>query len=529
MSDFWSNELVTDYLDDRLSPEEKMRVDEHLQANPQDRGVLTEYQEMQKALRETQRYELDEGFSSRVVQSIQMATRNIESGETDELHQTARSAKKSSTVPWRYTASMIASLAVILLLAFFLLPRPQATDDMAKAQSPIEFDNLQTDSARSRGQEVVKPDSPSASLDSDLPKDHRGRSRGGVQSSREELTEGMGGGGLPSEPGAAKKIWDQLEMVGEDDTATFGGSTQDEAPPAAAADGQSKSMNLAEDLSDGRSGLNQSEARPFRESQLVWVTSSEANLAIMDGWGGQIAQTLQVEAGAGNPRLPYQAAENKIAGGLAKGSKENESTSAKQTGLGGMADGSANRMSPAAGEATLRAVAFEVEATEEQLQKLLQLIQAKRVTLNQENQKRWFEKAMQETANANLGALEGGAEQPPAQTSKEKRDASLYDVVGVSIRRIRLADARFSWQVEPAELNAGSGMEDSVEKQKTEQNFSAQRSGKARPDKRATGENASSEMPRQRFLLVVQLTPTDAAKPMPGHDGDSHQALPSGK
>ena len=530
MSDFWSNELVTDYLDDRLSPEEKMRVDEHLQANPQDRGLLAEYQEMQKALRETPRYELDDEFSNRVVQSIKMSAGIVEPNETVEVHQAVRSTKKSATAQWRYTASMIASLAAILLLAFFLLPRAQETDDMAKAENQVPTDRLQTDSARSLGQEAIEADSPPASPDLDLTKDPSGRSRGFVQSGRAERSDGFGdgggGGGFSFEPGAAMKTWDQLEMAGEDDTGTFGGSTQDEVLEEAAADEQSKPMDLAEGLND-----DQSEVSPARESQLVLVRSSEANLAVMERWGGQVAKTLKAEAevAEATPRPSNRRAENKMMGGRGTGRKAIESTRAKESGLGGMADGSSNRMSPAAGEATLRAVAFEVEATEEQLQKLLQLIQAERVTLNQESQKLWFEQSMQEEANANLGALVGRAEQQATLSLREKAVAPLNEMAGVTIRRIRLREAKSSWQAEAEESGVEAGMGESVKKQKPEQGFRTQRSAKAQSDKRATGEIASPEIPRQHYLLVVQLTPTDAAKPMPGDKNESSQALPSGK
>ncbi|MCP4082121.1 MAG: hypothetical protein GY743_17945 [Planctomycetaceae bacterium] len=532
MSDFWSNELVTDYLDDRLSPEEKMRVDEHLQANPQDRGLLAEYQEMQKALRETPRYGLDDEFSSRVVQSIKMSAGIVEPGETVEVHQAVRSTKKSAPAQWRYTASMIASLAAILLLAFFLLPRAQETHDMAKAENQVPTDRLQTDSARSLGQEVIEADSPPASPDLDLTKDPSGRGRGFVQSGRGERSDGFGGGGggggggLPSEPGAAMKTWDQLEMAGEDDTGTFGGSTQDEVLEEATAEEQSKSMGLAEGLSD-----DQSEASPSRESQLVLVRSSEANLAVMERWGSQVAKTLKAEAevAEATPRPSNRRAENKIAGGRGTGRKEIESTMSKESGLGKIAEGDVIQASPAAGESALPALAFEVEATEEQLQKLLQLIQAERVTLNQESQKLWFEQSMQEEANANLGALVGRAEQQATLSLSEKAVAPLNDMAGVTIRRIRLREAKSSWQAEAEESGVGAGTGESVKKQKPEQGFRTQRSAKAQSDKRATGEIASPEIPRQRYLLVVQLTPTDAAKPLPGDKDESSQALPSGK
>lgn len=528
MSDFWSNELVTDYLDDRLSPEEKMRVDEHLQANPRDRGLLAEYQEMQQALRETPRYELDEAFSSRVLQSIKISARNVEPGEAVEVHQAVRSTKKSATAQWRYTASMIASLAAILLLAFFLLPRAQETDDMAKAENQVPTDRLQTDSARSLGQEVIEADSPPASPDSDLTKDSSGRSRGFVQSGRGERSDGFGGGGggLPSEPGAAKKIWDRLEMAGEDDTGTFGGATQDEVLEEATAEEQSKSMDLAEGLSD-----DQSDASPSRESQLVLVRSSEANLAVMERWGSQVAKTLKAEAEVAEvtPRPSNRRAENKIAGGRGAGRKEIESTMAKESGLGKIAEGDVIQASPAAGASALPALAFEVEATEEQLQKLLQLIQAERVTLNQESQKLWFEQSMQEEANANLGALVGRAEQQATLSLSEKAVAPLDEMAGVTIRRIRLREAKSSWQAETEESGVGAGMGESVKKQKPEQGFRTQRSAKAQSDKRATGEIASPEIPRQRYLLVVQLTPTDAAKPLPGDKDESSQVPPSGK
>ena len=67
MSSFWSSERISDYLDDRLSVEERARVEEHLRNNPADQAQLVEFTEMQQALRNAPRYELDSGFTDRVL------------------------------------------------------------------------------------------------------------------------------------------------------------------------------------------------------------------------------------------------------------------------------------------------------------------------------------------------------------------------------------------------------------------------------------------------------------------------------
>ncbi|MGI9519414.1 MAG: anti-sigma factor family protein, partial [Pirellulaceae bacterium] len=127
MSDFWSEERITDYLDDRLSQPERELVEAHLQENPGDAETLREFQQMREALRGAKTFKLDDGFSQRVLQSIQQLPQpvTVTAPMSPMVERSRESMIKSNgglQTNWRYTAGMIAAIAATLLLAVFLVP-----------------------------------------------------------------------------------------------------------------------------------------------------------------------------------------------------------------------------------------------------------------------------------------------------------------------------------------------------------------------------------------------------------------------
>lgn len=140
MSEFWSEELITAYLDDRLSPSEREQVEAHLNANPGDADTVEEFRQLRSVLRGAPRHQLDDQFAERVIREI-----NSRSESNGVSPVTAPLATESPVKPvlrvskphvrgtrWRTVAIVAGSLAATLLLAVFLLPRPSSHDNVAE-------------------------------------------------------------------------------------------------------------------------------------------------------------------------------------------------------------------------------------------------------------------------------------------------------------------------------------------------------------------------------------------------------------
>ena len=173
MSDFWSEELITDYLDDRLSQPERKQVEAHLQENPHDAETLQEFQLMRKTLRNAPSYQLDQGFSQRVVQALGNSP-EIADAETSPIASVKQIQAKSNrtespldssarmTIGWRSVVGVVGALAATLLLAIFLLPRPSEPAADASAEEVEQQPEGDVESGKAGDDSL--PGSPNSSI-----------------------------------------------------------------------------------------------------------------------------------------------------------------------------------------------------------------------------------------------------------------------------------------------------------------------------------------------------------------------------
>ncbi|MGI9515802.1 MAG: anti-sigma factor family protein [Pirellulaceae bacterium] len=132
MSDSWSDEHISAWLDDELSPAEREAFERHLNENPRDAERVQEFQSLREKLRTLPRLELDEGFAGRVVEAIERtaatpalaAAADVASVESPVKPTRRASFSRPATLNWQVAGATISGLAALLLLAMFLAPRP---------------------------------------------------------------------------------------------------------------------------------------------------------------------------------------------------------------------------------------------------------------------------------------------------------------------------------------------------------------------------------------------------------------------
>ena len=190
MSDFWSEELITDYLDDRLSPSDRERVEAHLKANPTAADTLRDFQQTRAALRGSKKFELDSGFKDRVLQAVATSATAanghsaISESPVSPAPANTNKTNKTSTIEspsgfnWRVVAIATGTLAASILLVAFLTPRASQQEDLARlepsdraSQNTIENENESTVDGDGidigSGNLPPTPENSSGSIDSD--------------------------------------------------------------------------------------------------------------------------------------------------------------------------------------------------------------------------------------------------------------------------------------------------------------------------------------------------------------------------
>ena len=190
MSDFWSEELITDYLDDRLSPSDRKRVEAHLKANPTAADTLRDFQQTRAALRGSKKFELDSGFKDRVLQAVATSATAanghsaISESPVSPAPANTNKTNKTSTIEspsgfnWRVVAIATGTLAASILLVAFLTPRASQQEDLARlepsdraSQNTIENENESTVDGDGidigSGNLPPTPENSSGSIDSD--------------------------------------------------------------------------------------------------------------------------------------------------------------------------------------------------------------------------------------------------------------------------------------------------------------------------------------------------------------------------
>ena len=124
------DQLLTGYLDDALSADERARVEQLLQSDPEVAKELAQLRTLRQSLKAVAKADsaikLDKGFSDRVIGAA-MARAHAEGLAED--HPLVRLAEQPSTTrsggtaaPWRAAGLMVAIAASIMFAVFMLRP-----------------------------------------------------------------------------------------------------------------------------------------------------------------------------------------------------------------------------------------------------------------------------------------------------------------------------------------------------------------------------------------------------------------------
>ena len=255
MSEFWSEELLSGYLDDELSPSERSHVDAHLKDNPRDRERLRELQLQRELWHPCQSFSVPASFQDQVMRSIQQSTPD-QSAEplspaaefADELKTTPLSPpkpKRNNVWSWKATASVLATLATLILIVV-VFPRnlfnevhtatssvdsAKAVESEESAAVPSEKLNLRPESARAnsaaandmdrhaipessdtRGHMATPRETPK--MGNELRQAPRNRAPVNGQEEKSQLKAGVGRSQIAGEP---QKGFDEADVQSKDD------------------------------------------------------------------------------------------------------------------------------------------------------------------------------------------------------------------------------------------------------------------------------------------------------------------------
>jgi hypothetical protein len=145
------DQLLTGYLDNALSPDERTRVEALLESDPQVAADLAELKQLQQSLRSVAKADasihLDQGFADRVLDASIDRARNEGLGDDHPLvrladQPSAPLSQDRQSFPVRYAVTLV-GLAASIAIAVFVL-RPDQVDDgpipkrIAKADVPAE-------------------------------------------------------------------------------------------------------------------------------------------------------------------------------------------------------------------------------------------------------------------------------------------------------------------------------------------------------------------------------------------------------
>ena len=99
MSDSLSDETISAWLDDQLSPAEREQFETHLKDNPHDAERVQEFEQVRDQLRAGPRYELDKGFPERVLEAIRQRSSESESAPVSAASAVKPRRRAASTLP----------------------------------------------------------------------------------------------------------------------------------------------------------------------------------------------------------------------------------------------------------------------------------------------------------------------------------------------------------------------------------------------------------------------------------------------
>lgn len=512
MSSFWSSERISDYLDDRLSVEERARVEEHLRNNPADQAQLVEFTEMQQALRNAPRYELDSGFTDRVLGAIAKSVQTDPAGMDSEdlaVNKSSADPPRPSTTNWRYTASMIAALAAILLLSAFLLPNNFRPDEMARLNSSTDAQKITADAKApsSPGEGIPAPDSVEGSLDE-------------VAVDSERVAEDAASMPSPPRQIPTDKLSNDSDqrsletgLQAEDPTSgMFDSSAGEKNPGVSRARGKRLGSSGSAAVGDGSaypsddSSIRGDDA--FVTPQMVMVILPEQNRNQIENLEKRLEpkkiagfeMSAKPQAGLTFGNKETQATEEQEADedvDLSEQSESEEETRQAQESL-----------EDSQGELKSSQLAFFVDATEDQLQGVLDSINATRV----QNRDEFIElsKRFQRSDDAE--------DQPPI-------GANAADIRGRSTEKILSGELLQGVVIQRVESDLVFPKSTTVDSEPTgnEQKraygggvgFDFQNATPNAAEMSEESQQQGDKKPRRRYLLVIQIVPNDAASVTP--------------
>lgn len=491
-------ERISDYLDDRLSVEERARVEAHLRENPDDRAQLVEFTEMQQALRNAPRYELDSGFAERVLDAIERPAQAI-SREPSEHGATKNLSKPPTLVTknWRYTAAMVASLAAILLLSAFLLPNDFRTDELARVNTDTDSPKIQDHepAPQSVGEKMAEPDQlAEASLAEDSASPPMVDAYGGALGA---LADGNGQQAMDFEAGRLRE--------------------------------NSRSQRMASDADENfrpEKKIGGFSRAPGQRSEtpgpLTFGRTTEKSVRIS---GGLVKPELVMVISPEQYRNRIENFEKRW--GLKKESQATEEVAEEEMDAGQLADVEDDMDSdleaPAANSLKSRGtqLSFIVDATEDQFQLVLDSIDATRV----QNKDEFIQLSRAFTRDEDAKRQEKMADDTAeADTESAGRFLSGELLQGVVIRRVNEGFAFSESTIDKTEPSSGE----------PERAFRQRLGSAAEPAASRGGgmemqlEQQETTQPRRRYLLVIQMVPDDAGSVTPPST-DSENLPPSDK
>ncbi len=151
MSNHWSEELITAYIDQRLDAQQRQEVEAYLAENAEARQMLRDFQKIRQQFSTAPEYKLDAGFSDRVLTAIDTQPVAQSSSQSQPPVQLASpDSRQNNFWNWKTLSAAAAALAAAILVGIFLLPNPQ---------QPIADNRLES------GQESASTDSEESAVD----------------------------------------------------------------------------------------------------------------------------------------------------------------------------------------------------------------------------------------------------------------------------------------------------------------------------------------------------------------------------
>ncbi len=155
MYENFSDELISAYLDGELAGEDKARVEQVLMDSAEHRRLFDELRTLRESLQSLPKYELNDGFTDRVVQAAQQTEGLVAASDDDQestvdeapatlkFGDTGQEPQTSHPGNWRQALIAVSAVAATLILTVFLGPLP------VEHRNEVAVGNVKTDADES--------------------------------------------------------------------------------------------------------------------------------------------------------------------------------------------------------------------------------------------------------------------------------------------------------------------------------------------------------------------------------------------